>query len=720
MNKLSVGKRIMFSFAIVLALILVILGVTVFTSIRRNNDLDNVNTMGDLQQEANEMLDELSAARIELRTVYTSAGAEAMAAYEKAMPLLSSASNRVSALENYDSQLDAVDMSAANAQIKSLFGQLITKVEQVHSNDLTVQQYNQDMTEASQEMHTAAVDLVVLLDELVAELHETSPNLTIDRLNNIIAPAQNISTAVDQMRVDSSYLLLNMDTSVAANLTAELDSIVAQANDLYTHLSTDEGRAATDIVLSEAEEYRTAMNNLIDVIADSNGVIEEARSLTDTLAGIVNDGVDALASQSDDMIVSTTDTSMFVLWLMTAIVLIAAVASVLMALTLTRSITRPLNMMKGVLVQVGETGNMTFTDETKEQVRAQAAGRDEISQSIGAFAHMMDRMIYVGECLTTVANGDLTVDVELVSPEDTMGIALKNMTDNLNDMFSEINSVSSQVSTASGEIAQGAQSLAQGSTEQASTVEEISASINEINEQANLSSETAVDAAAKGNEITRIAQEGSEKMERMMEAVQQINEASQNIGDVIKVIDNIAFQTNILALNAAVEAARAGQHGKGFAVVADEVRNLASKSADAAKETAALISANIEKAELGLSISQDTAESLTQIVEGIQSTSESLQQLAEQSAGSKAATAQVNLAVDQVAQVVQQNSATSEESAAASEEMSSQAQVLQQLIARFRLRDAASVASIAAGESVNALPAAGESYTTGGEGDIIF
>jgi methyl-accepting chemotaxis protein len=175
-------------------------------------------------------------------------------------------------------------------------------------------------------------------------------------------------------------------------------------------------------------------------------------------------------------------------------------------------------------------------------------------------------------------------------------------------------------------------------------------------------------------------------MDEMMTAVKDINVASQSINKVIKVIDDIAFQTNILALNAAVEAARAGQHGKGFAVVAEEVRSLAAKSAEAAKDTGGLIANSMEKAELGARIADDTAASLVEIVSGINESSQIVTEIAKSSEEQSLGIAQINRGIDQVAQVVQQNSATAEESAAASEEMSGQANMLEELVSQFKLK----------------------------------
>jgi methyl-accepting chemotaxis protein len=316
-----------------------------------------------------------------------------------------------------------------------------------------------------------------------------------------------------------------------------------------------------------------------------------------------------------------------------------------------------------------------------------AQSTDEIGELSRGAASFLQHITNISDELNSVADGDLTVKVEKLSDNDVMAKALLNMIDSLNSMFGDISQTTAQVTGSSKQIADSAQTLAQASTEQNTAVELLSASVSEVAQKTRDNADLAGRAATLANTIKQNAEKGSQQMDEMMTAVQEINQAGQSISKVIKVIDDIAFQTNILALNAAVEAARAGQHGKGFAVVAEEVRNLASKSAEAAKDTGNLIANSTEKAELGFRIAGETAASLAEIVSGINESAQIVSEIANSSAQQSAGIAQVNQGIDQVAQVVQQNSAIAEESAASSEEMSSQSVILERLIARFKLKN---------------------------------
>lgn len=362
------------------------------------------------------------------------------------------------------------------------------------------------------------------------------------------------------------------------------------------------------------------------------------------------------------------------------LIVLAIIISIILVSRIIKSIMKPLRDIT-LAAETIATGDL--------DVAVEYAVDDEIGTLAKSFQNLVETTKNQVVAAEALAAGNLAVDIEPRSQKDMMNFALKKMIGNLNDMFTEIRSAAQQVSIGSKQIADGAQALAQGSTEQASVIQELSASISEIANKTKQNAEIAREGARLSVTIKDKAEKGSAQMEHMMGAVKDINQASVQIEKVMKVIDDIAFQTNILALNAAVEAARAGTAGKGFAVVADEVRNLAAKSAAAAKDTGSLIANSVAKANLGLNIATETSASLNEIVSGINRSAEIVEQIAYLSDQQAEATLQVNTGIDQVAQVIQQNSATAEESAAASEEMSGQSSMLEGLISRFRLKESA-------------------------------
>ena len=265
--------------------------------------------------------------------------------------------------------------------------------------------------------------------------------------------------------------------------------------------------------------------------------------------------------------------------------------------------------------------------------------------------------------------------------------AIRDINHKLSRTLQQINVAADQVSAGADQVSASAQALSQGATEQASSVEELAATINEISHQTQSTSESTREASDAAKEAGAKLMLTKDKMEELVAAMQDISNSSHEIGNIIKTIEDIAFQTNILALNAAVEAARAGAAGKGFAVVADEVRNLASKSSEASKSTSALIERSIASVEKGSGIVGEVATSMEQTAEGARFVVATMGTISQAADSEAQAIGQVTVGIDQISSVVQTNSATAQQSAAASQELSGQANMLKELIGSFKLKN---------------------------------
>lgn len=387
----------------------------------------------------------------------------------------------------------------------------------------------------------------------------------------------------------------------------------------------------------------------------------------------------------DAMLKAVTNLKLFVY----IAVLIIFAAAITFALLVSNTIAKPI---KAVVKSANEIANGNFNVE----INAKSTG--EVGVLIDSFKLIGKTLLtyksYIEEIafvLNEIADGNIDFKLE----SDYMGEfskikeALLNISKTLTQTLNEIKISSNQIASGSDQVAAGAQALSQGATEQASSIQELTATIQDISSQIDDNAKSAQNANILSNQTGEGIMEANADMQQLMKAMEEINSKSNEISNIIKTIDNIAFQTNILALNAAVEAARAGAAGKGFAVVADEVRNLAHKSAEAAKDTTVLINETVEAVDKGSQIAGKTATSLNAVVEKTKNLTSLIDNIAQASINQAEGANQVAIGIEQISSVVQTNSATSEESAAASEELSSQAVLLNELVNRFQLSNEA-------------------------------
>ncbi|MEZ5660373.1 MAG: methyl-accepting chemotaxis protein [Burkholderiaceae bacterium] len=309
--------------------------------------------------------------------------------------------------------------------------------------------------------------------------------------------------------------------------------------------------------------------------------------------------------------------------------------------------------------------------------------------ALSAFlARMLARpMIYAVDASTRLSEGDLTVQVHEEGNDETRAVlrALTQMRDNLARIVLDVKQNADAVALASREIANGNQDLSNRTEEQSATLQETASIMDELGATVSNNADNARHADQLAKEAATVAGRGGDVVGKVVSTMKGISESSHKIADIINVIDSIAFQTNLLALNAAVEAARAGEQGRGFAVVASEVRNLARRTADSAKEIAALITTSVERVEQGTVLVDEAGETMQELLTSIDQVAQIMGDISSASAQQSEGVARVAESIMQMDSVTQQNAALVEESASASDQLSGQAQHLVKSVAAFKL-----------------------------------
>ena len=327
-------------------------------------------------------------------------------------------------------------------------------------------------------------------------------------------------------------------------------------------------------------------------------------------------------------------------------------------------------------------------------IKVSYAQEDEIGRLVKSFNNIVKRLTYVVSDLQAklgaFAQGDFGSEIK--EDENYKGDfrpilnSLQEISTSLNSTLKNVHTSSSEVSSSAEQVSSMAQRISEGTTKQASSIAELSKTMEDITEQIRHTTKQAEKAQQLGVVSGSHVETSNQKMTDMQGAMEEITEKSKEISKIIKTIDDIAFQTNILSLNAAIEAARAGEAGKGFAVVADEVGNLAKKSQEAAQNTSLLIEETIGAVQKGAKFTEETAEALHSVSESTNQVNDLIGEISKASEEESAGVSRLSDGLQEISAVVQENSATAEESAATAEELSAQANLMNDLVDKFKVR----------------------------------
>ena len=521
-----------------------------------------------------------------------------------------------------------------------------------------------------------------------------STNRSADTLvNEVLAADTAAKTCRIEVNVaarDLREMLLTDDASRRAELEEEINDSLNSISQQINVFKQTHGEAD-----GMAQKYESAFNTWF-AIADraisqvNSGNIEGARQIVINECSPALDQLVAIAQEIDSVTASSkADQQQGMLqglWIAIVSVIVVFVAALvfglLVAIYTIRSIIRAVEAARDAVTELSE-GNLhvemdyTADNEFGELMAHMKSSFEELSKYVDAIHYGMSEF----------SGGNLTCTCPIQFRGDFAGIQtdIENFQEKLNNTLVEMELAASQVSSGANQVADGAQALAQGATQQASGVEELTSTISEISSGVTDTSDYARQANEMGKQAADVVEKSASELDQLVAAIRDIAEASNNIQSIIKVINDIAFQTNILALNAAVEAARAGTAGKGFAVVADEVRDLAQKTAAAATDTTDLIETSLRHVKKGENLALEAEQAFGEVSRVAQDILVRVDRIATVSQEQADSIAQISLGLDQISAVVQTTSATAEESAAASEELNGQASTMRSLLNQFQL-----------------------------------
>ena len=470
--------------------------------------------------------------------------------------------------------------------------------------------------------------------------------------------------------------LKNLDIGVAAmqeiGITPEEQAMIDEMSSLSNELVPLEDEAMKNVQAGKREEAIAYVYG-----TDYNTSIAKINSLKEQFLT----GLDARAKEEVDNLSKKTEiisTAIF------AAVLVVGIMQLFSMIFIRKKVLRPVIAVKKQMGEISQ-GNLSaeFSLESNtSEIGMLVESIHETKRELKKYIHDIDSK------LSQMAHGKMDLEVGNDYRGEFLPIqkAMHQIVDSLNRALLGINYTAGQVSEESKRMASDAEVLSSGAVEQASAVEELSASIQELAGQVDRTSSDAEDARRCSTDAAKQLDICNQKMADLTGAMEEISKASQQIGGIIKTIEDISFQTNLLALNAAVEAARAGEAGKGFAVVADEVKNLANKSSDSAKDITELIENSIMLIQHGSSLSEDTTEALSIGVLGARKSTDLMERIADSASQQSRSLQQLTLGMEQISGVVQTNAATAEKSAISAKDLYNQAEELKTAIQQFQLR----------------------------------